>query len=41
MGGALTKEGTNSGAETSSPLAAKVRREISRSVRLEGEEGDK
>lgn len=41
MGVALTKEGTNSGAETSSPLAASVRREMSRSVRLEGDEGER
>ena len=37
----MTKEGTNSGADTSSPLAARVRRDISRSVRLEEDEGDR
>lgn len=40
-GAALTKEGTNSGAETSRPEAARVRREMSRSVRLDGEEGER
>lgn len=37
----IANDGMNSGAKTSRPLAARVRREISRSVRLESEEGDR